>query len=257
MPSPRETTDQPLHRLDKWLVDHGLAQSRARAKAMIEEGKVRVLGCPVPRPETLVAPTAEVTLADEDIPWVSRGGLKLEAALTHWNVDVHGLVCLDIGASTGGFTDVLLRRGARRVYALDVGHGQIADRLRSDQRVINLEGVNARDIPAGLLPPEVDFICVDVAFISLRLVLPPLAALLARRGLLVALVKPQFEVGKAAIGKGVVRNAAEHERVLKDVRSFARAVHLEEVGTIPSPIAGRAGNREFLMCLRKMATLAA
>jgi 23S rRNA (cytidine1920-2'-O)/16S rRNA (cytidine1409-2'-O)-methyltransferase len=240
-------------RLDALLVARGLAQSRERARALVLAGQVRVDGQPVTKAGTAVAETATVTLREPDHPWVSRGGLKLAHALETFAIDVSGKVALDVGASTGGFTDVMLTRGAARVVALDVGHGQLDWKLRQDPRVVVLEGVNARylrldDLPADL--PRFDVITIDVSFISLRLILPAIAPLVAERGQVIALVKPQFEAGREEVDKGgIVRDPRVHERVVADVVQYAHQVGLERIAVEPSPVAGAEGNHEFLLLL--------
>jgi 23S rRNA (cytidine1920-2'-O)/16S rRNA (cytidine1409-2'-O)-methyltransferase len=241
-------------RLDQLIVERGLAESRSRAQALLIGGRVRVGagdGARLDRkPGDLVDPatTLEVEVPE---PYVSRGGHKLAAALDAFDVDPIGRVCLDVGASTGGFTDVLLQRGARRVYALDVGRGQLAERLRRDSRVLSMERTNARTLTATSLPEPVSLATVDVSFISLRLVLGPIASTFGSAGGdLVPLVKPQFEAGKGETDDGVVRNPAIHQRVLGEVADAARAAGLEVAGEIASPILGPSGNREFLLHLR-------
>jgi 23S rRNA (cytidine1920-2'-O)/16S rRNA (cytidine1409-2'-O)-methyltransferase len=238
-------------RLDTLLVERGLAASRDRARALVLAGQVRVDGSVVSKAGTAVRADADVTLIQPDHPYVGRGGLKLAHALDIWALPVTGRDALDIGASTGGFTDVLLRRGARRVIALDVGHGQLDWRLRTDPRVVVLEGINARTLTSAALPHPVDLVTIDVSFISLRLVLPPVAALLRSGADVVALVKPQFEAGRAEVGrKGVVTDPRVHERVLAEVCDAAAAVGLRRIGATPSPVTGAAGNQEFLVHFR-------
>ena len=241
-------------RLDTLLVERGLAASRERARALILSARVRVNGEPVTKAGTLVPLDAQVTLREADHPYVSRGGLKLAHALDTFHLDVAGRLALDIGASTGGFTDVLLRRGARHVVALDVGHGQIDWKLRSDPRVTVIERVNARTLTAAQLPEAMrrfDVITIDVSFISLRHIFPSVPALLDPAGDVVALVKPQFEAGRTEVGKGgIVRDEAVQRRVVEDVAAVADALGLERVATTESPIAGMEGNREFLIHLR-------
>jgi 23S rRNA (cytidine1920-2'-O)/16S rRNA (cytidine1409-2'-O)-methyltransferase len=241
-------------RLDQLIVERGLAESRSRAQALLIGGRVRVGagdGARLDRkPGDLVDPatTLEVEVPE---PYVSRGGYKLAAALDAFDVKPAGRVCLDVGASTGGFTDVLLQRGARRVYALDVGRGQLAERLRVDPRVVSMERTNARTLSATSLPEPVSLATVDVSFISLRLVLAPIASTFdGRGGDLVPLVKPQFEAGRGETADGVVRDPAVHDRVLREVADAARAAGLEVAGEIASPILGPEGNREFLLHLR-------
>jgi 23S rRNA (cytidine1920-2'-O)/16S rRNA (cytidine1409-2'-O)-methyltransferase len=239
-------------RLDLLLVERGLAGSRERAQALILAGKVRVAGVDTPKPGTSVSPDAEVALDGEDHPYVGRGGLKLAHALDVFRVPVEGRDALDIGASTGGFTDVLLQRGARRVVALDVGHGQIDWKLRTDTRVVVMEGVNARSLRPAQLSGPVDLVTIDVSFISLRLILPVVPALLRPGADVIPLVKPQFEAGRGEVGrKGVVTDPAVHARVLADVSAAAAAVGLATVASTSSPITGAAGNQEFLLHLRQ------
>ena len=241
-------------RLDALVVERGLAPTRARARALVLAGQVRVDGATVSKAGTAVPDDANVALAAADHPYVSRGGVKLAHALDALGVVVAGRMALDVGASTGGFTDVLLRRGAARVAALDVGRGQLAWKLRQDPRVTVIEGVNARGLDRTSLPPAfhpVDVVTVDVSFISLRLVLAPLPPLLRPDGDVVALVKPQFEAGRAEVGRrGVVTDAAVHRRVVDEVRSAADRIGLRPVAEAPSPIAGAEGNREFFVHLR-------
>jgi 23S rRNA (cytidine1920-2'-O)/16S rRNA (cytidine1409-2'-O)-methyltransferase len=238
------------------LVTRGLAASRERARAMILAGNVGVPGRPRIKAGDLVPDDTDVVVAAPDHPYVSRGGLKLAHALETFAVDVSGKEALDVGASTGGFTDALLERGARVVVALDVGRGQLAWKLRTDPRVLVVEGVNARTLTAVDLPAghtAFDVVTIDVSFISLRLVLPAVAALLRDHGDVIALVKPQFEAGREAVGKGgIVRDPAVHARVIDDVTRSATAIGLQRLGLTPSPIAGAEGNREFLMHLRKV-----
>ena len=239
-------------RLDKVLVDRGLAASRERARALILAGAVEVDGQVADKAGTLVAPGAAVTLREKDHPYVSRGALKLIRALDEWRIDPAGRVALDVGASTGGFTDVLLRRGARRVYAIDVGYGQLAWALRQDPRVVVLERENVRHLDAARIPEAADLAVIDVSFISLTLVLEKVAELLGPPGgkPIVALVKPQFEVGKGEVGKGgVVRDAAKRQGAVDKVADFARARGFAVDGVVESPILGPAGNVEYLMLL--------
>jgi 23S rRNA (cytidine1920-2'-O)/16S rRNA (cytidine1409-2'-O)-methyltransferase len=244
----------PRTRLDTLLVERGLCATRERARALILAGRVRVNGQTAHKAGAAVGRDAEIRLDEPDHPYVSRGGLKLAHALDVFDIPVDGRVALDIGASTGGFTDVLLRRGARLVVALDVGHGQLDWRLRSDPRVIVLERVNARALTAAQLPEAarpLDLVTIDVSFISLRMILPAVPALLAPRADVVALVKPQFEAGRAEVGKGgIVRDPAVHARVLAEVQAAARSLGLAWRATLPSPITGAEGNEEFLMHLR-------
>ena len=240
----------PRIRLDQLVVDKGLAPSRERARALILAGQVSVAGQPVTKAGTAVADNADVALIAPDHPYVGRGGVKLAHALDAFHVDVSGREALDIGASTGGFTDVLLQRGAVRVVALDVGHGQIDWKLRNDPRVLVVEGFNARLLTAADLPVPVDVVVIDVSFISLRQILPVVPALLRPGADVVALVKPQFEAGRAEVRKGIVRDAAIHARVLDHVSAAAADIGLTRVSSVPSPITGAKGNQEFFLHLR-------
>jgi 23S rRNA (cytidine1920-2'-O)/16S rRNA (cytidine1409-2'-O)-methyltransferase len=238
-------------RLDLVVVDRGLAPSRERARALILAGQVRVDGQVVAKAGTPVAARAEVELVAPDHPYVSRGGVKLAHALDAFDIAVTGRRALDIGASTGGFTDVLLRRGAASVVALDVGRGQLDWSLRTDPRVMVRERVNARGLSRDDLPHAMDLITIDVSFISLRHILPVLLPLLAPAADVVALVKPQFEAGRGEVGKGgLVTNPATHEAVLERIVRAAESVGFECRGTVPSPITGSSGNREFLLHLQ-------
>jgi 23S rRNA (cytidine1920-2'-O)/16S rRNA (cytidine1409-2'-O)-methyltransferase len=237
-------------RLDQLLVERGLAPTRARAQALLLAGQVLVGEGDAARHDlkagSLVGRDAMVVVAGGR-EWVSRGAHKLIAALDAFALDPTGLVAIDVGASTGGFTDVLLARGAARVYAVDVGYGQLADKLRRDGRVVSMERVNARTLTAETLPEPADLAVVDVAFISLALVLGPVSSVLrGRRGSIVALVKPQFEAGRADAKGGVVRDRAVHLRVLRDTTAAAARLGLGTRDVIASPILGPEGNREFL-----------
>src|SRR5256886_6168517 len=236
-------------RLDQALVERGVASSRERAQTMVRAGLVRVAGMISERPDQMVAAdqAVEVTGARD---YVSRGGEKLAAALDTFPIDPRDRRVLDVGASTGGFTDVLLQRGAEQVIAVDVGYGQLAWSLRQDPRVTVLERVNIRRLDR--LPAPADLAVIDVSFISLRLVLPRVRDLLSPPGDVIALVKPQFEVGKGAVGKGgVVRNPAQHQQVLEAISDFARGLGYLVAGQMSSPIQGAKGNREFLLYLRR------
>ncbi len=241
-------------RLDQLIVRRGLVDSRERAQALILAGQVDVDGHGAVKAGTMVSEHAEVRVIGPDHPWVSRGGVKLAHALDAFAVTVAGRAALDVGASTGGFTDVLLSRGARLVVAVDVGRGQLHWKLRTDPRVHVVEGVNARHLTAAHVaalggPPGV--ITVDVSFISLALILPPLLALAAADTDLVALVKPQFEAGRRDAPKGIVRDPAVHARVVADLTVKAAAIGWTRLAVTPSPIVGGKGNREFLMHLRR------
>ncbi len=239
-------------RLDMLVVERGLAPSRERAQALILAGQIRAAGIQSPKPGTSVAADVELEVLGADHPYVGRGGLKLAHALERFAIDVTGRDALDIGASTGGFTDVLLQKGARHVVALDVGHGQIDWTLRNDSRVVVLEGVNARYLTPGQLPGPVDVVTIDVSFISLRLILPVVPPLLRAGADVVALVKPQFEAGREDVGRGgIVDDPGIHARVVADVSAAAAGVGLATHGMTPSPITGASGNQEFLLHLRE------
>lgn len=242
----------PKTRLDVLLVERGLVASRERARAVILAGQVRVEGQVVSKAGTPVAGSAHVELATPDHPYVGRGGLKLAHALDTFGIDVNGRRGLDIGASTGGFTDVMLQRGATDVIALDVGHNQLDWKLRSDPRVLVREGVNARVLTATDVPHPVDIVTMDVSFISLGYILPEVPKFLTAGADVVALVKPQFEAGREDVGKGgLVTDPAVHERVIAKVTAEAEALGFERRGLTPSPITGATGNREFLIHLKK------
>jgi 23S rRNA (cytidine1920-2'-O)/16S rRNA (cytidine1409-2'-O)-methyltransferase len=240
-------------RADQLLVDRGLAESRAKAQALIMAGLVTMAGRRIDKPGTALAEDAELTVAGRDHPWVSRGGLKLASALERFAIDVGGAVALDVGASTGGFTDVLLANGAALVHAVDVGRGQLAWKLRQDPRVVVHEGVNARYLTRAEISDPIDLITCDASFIGLATVLPAPLSLAAERAGLVALIKPQFEAGPAEIGKGgVVRDPAIHAAVCERVSGWvASQPGWRVIGVAESPIQGPAGNREFLLYARR------
>jgi 23S rRNA (cytidine1920-2'-O)/16S rRNA (cytidine1409-2'-O)-methyltransferase len=240
----------PKFRLDQLVMERGLAPSRERARALVLAGKVTVDGSRVAKAGAQVSIDADIALVAPDHPYVGRGGLKLAHALDVFGIPVVGREALDIGASTGGFTDVLLQRGATRVIALDVGHGQIDWTLRNDPRVVVIENFNARHLTPADLPGQVDIVTIDVSFISLRQILPVVPPVLRPGGDVVVLVKPQFEAGRAEARKGVVRDPAVHARVLDDVSSAAREVGLTPAGSVRSPITGAKGNQELLLHLR-------
>jgi 23S rRNA (cytidine1920-2'-O)/16S rRNA (cytidine1409-2'-O)-methyltransferase len=239
----------PRVRLDQLLVERGLAESRARAQALVLAGKVGVGEGDATRhdrkPGDLVAADVAIAVASPN-PYVSRGGHKLAAALDAFEIDPSGLVCLDVGSSTGGFTDVLLQRGASRVYALDVGRGQLAEALRHDPRVVSMERTNARNLTEASLPEPIALATIDVSFISLDLVLGPVASTLARGGQIVALVKPQFEAGRGRTDHGVVHDPRIHREVLERIVRAAGELRVGTRAVIPSPLTGPEGNREFL-----------
>jgi 23S rRNA (cytidine1920-2'-O)/16S rRNA (cytidine1409-2'-O)-methyltransferase len=237
-------------RLDKLIVERRLAPSREKARQLVMAGVVFVGEQRCDKPGTLVRSETRIEVRSPALPFVSRGGLKLNAALEHWQLEVDGLVAADIGASTGGFTDCLLQRGVRHVYALDVGHGQLAWSLRQDARVTVMERTNVRTFDPATLPERVDLAVIDVSFISLRLILPTALHMLRSNGVLLPLVKPQFEVGRDAVGKGgVVRDAAAREAAVERVRDFAGGLGLHCGGVFASPVRGPKGNQEFFLYL--------
>ena len=246
--SPKKT------RLDSLLVQRGLVESREKARALILAGQVDVGGHGAEKAGTMVPIDADVRVMGPDHPWVSRGGIKLSHALETFQIDATGAIVLDVGASTGGFTDVWLTRGATHVIALDVGHSQLHWKIRSDPRVTVIEGTNARYLKAADLPDAggpITRVSIDVSFISLRHIFPVLPALVAPATDIIALVKPQFEAGRADVGKGgLVKNPEVHARVVRDVEAAAAEVGLKRLGLVDSPITGAHGNQEFLMHLR-------
>jgi 23S rRNA (cytidine1920-2'-O)/16S rRNA (cytidine1409-2'-O)-methyltransferase len=234
-------------RIDQLLVDRGLFESRAKARAAIEAGGVRADGRTIERPSELIEDSADIA-AEPAHGYVGRGALKLEHALTLWPTPVAGKVVLDVGASTGGFTEVLLNRGARRVYAVDVGHGQLHAKIASDPRVTNLEGVDARELTRELMPEPPDLVVCDASFIGLAKVLPRALDLAAPDAVLIALVKPQFEAGPADVGKGgQVKDPSVHARVLKEVEDWLASRGWRMTDTAESPIVGKSGAREHLV----------
>jgi len=239
-------------RLDVLLTERGLAESRTRAQALILAGQVVVDDQRVDKPGTRVSVEAELRLKGEVLPFVSRGGLKLEAALQKFELDVKGAICADIGASTGGFTDCLLQRGASRVHAIDVGYGQLHEKLRKDPRVVSRERVNARSLSDDELPEPVSVLVIDVSFISLTLVLPGVLPKLSPGGVLVALVKPQFEVGLGQIERGgVVRDQVARAACIARIAQFVTDQGLTVLGLMDSPVPGPAGNIEALLVARR------
>ncbi len=246
-------TARGKQRADQLLVERGLAESRAKAQALILAGKVYSGTRRVDKAGQQVPEDAPLDVKGQDHPWASRGGLKLVKALDRFAIDPAGLVCLDIGASTGGFTDVLLVRGAVRVYAVDVGHGQLAWRLRREPRVVVLERTNARNLGAEQVPEPVDLVVCDASFIGLETVLPAPLALTRPGARLVALIKPQFEVGKGRVGKGgVVRDPALHEEVCRRIEAWLDGrPGWSVLGFVESPITGPEGNKEFLIAARR------
>ena len=238
-------------RLDQLVYDLGYTESRERAKTTIMSGLVFVNGQRVDKPGTAVDPEAKIEVHGEAIPFVSRGGFKLDKALKVFPVDPAGKVCIDCGASTGGFTDVLLQHGAKRVYSVDVGYGQLAWKLRTDERVINLERCNLRYISREQIPEDIDFAVMDVSFISIRLILPAVKPLLKPDADYICLIKPQFEAGREEVGKkGVVRDRSVHERVIREILSFASEIGFSVMGLDYSPIRGPEGNIEYICHLK-------
>jgi len=239
-------------RIDQRLVEEGLAPSRARAADLVRRGCVTVAGVPASKPGDFVADDAPLAVAADAGHHVSRGALKLEAALAAFGLSPEGRVALDVGASTGGFTEILLERGAAKVYAVDVGRDQLHARLRADPRVVSLEATDARALEARLIPEPAAAIVADVSFISLTQALPAALKLAAAEAWLVALVKPQFEAGREAVGKGgIVRDEEDRDRAVARVRNFLEAEGWEVLGVMPSPITGGSGNVEFLIGARK------
>lgn len=239
-------------RLDVRLVQEGLASSRERAKEWIQAGRVQANGVTLRKAGCLVSVSAQLAVAGDPLPYVSRGGLKLEKALEVFAISLQGKTCLDAGASTGGFTDCMLQKGASKVYAVDVGHGQLAEKLRRDSRVINRENTNVRELGPEIIPEPCDFACADLSFISLTKVLPAISSCLKEKSSLVCLIKPQFEAGRDKIGKkGVVKDPKVHRQVLNQVTEYCEETGLRVHGLTVSPIRGQEGNREFLVYLVK------
>jgi 23S rRNA (cytidine1920-2'-O)/16S rRNA (cytidine1409-2'-O)-methyltransferase len=239
-------------RLDMLLVDRGICQTRERARALIMSGAVLVGETRMDKAGAPVSPDAEVRIEGEDNPYVSRGGLKLRGALTAFDISVTDLVALDVGASTGGFTDCLLQEGARKVYAVDVGYGQLAWKLRTDERVINLERTNVRYFEGSEIKDTIDLATIDASFISLRLVIPAVQRLVRKDdAIILALIKPQFEAGRDEVQKhGVIRNPEVHERVIEGIKKFCADLGLSVMGVCESPLTGPKGNREFFIYLK-------
>jgi len=257
-----KVTSPAKTRVDLMLVERGLVPSRERGRALILAGRVLVSEQKVDKPGTLVPNDAPIRLLGEDMPYVSRGGLKLAGALDHWKIEIGGRACVDVGASTGGFTDCLLQRGAAHVTAVDTGFGQIAMKLRMDARVRLVERTNARFLAPGALAeggtPELTLLAMDVSFISATLLLGPVLAAAPGLTEAVILVKPQFEVGRGNVGKGgIVRDPAAHTFAIDKVAGCVRSLAWEVVEVIPSPIAGAEGNREFLLYARRGGSLRA
>jgi 23S rRNA (cytidine1920-2'-O)/16S rRNA (cytidine1409-2'-O)-methyltransferase len=235
-------------RLDKYLVEQKYFSSRARAKEAIERGEVLIDACPVTSPDAEVGETVSIEVRSV-FPWVSRGALKLISALDEWKIDPSGLPALDLGASTGGFTEVLLSRGATKVYAVDVGHGQLHPKLLSDPRVVNMEGVDVRQLSPQQFPYLFSLIVGDLSFISLSKVLPMIQALLANNGKAILLVKPQFEVGFGGTKKGIVREREKRESALRAILDEVRSLGFSVGGSYQSPVVGGSGNIEYLILI--------
>lgn len=253
---PTKKEGDKKERLDKLLVDKGLAATRQQAQGLILAGRVKVEGQRVDKPGSSVAAEAALEVEAPQYPYVSRGGVKLKAALDHFGISVKEKTCLDVGASTGGFTHCLLLEGAQKVYTLDVGKGQLDWQLRRDPRVVNIEGVNIRQLTSADLPELFSFISIDVSFISLKLVLPVAYRLLLAGGESVALIKPQFEVGKGQVQKGgLVKDPQLHQQVIEEISHFCQSLGFKVHGVIESPIiggkGGQRGNKEFLIYLAK------
>lgn len=238
-------------RLDLALTERGLAGSRQKAQALIMAGEVMVNNAPVTKAGTFVTEADEIILKGEEIPYVSRGGLKMAGAFKAFpQLTAIGKICMDVGASTGGFTDCLLQNGAAKVYAIDVGYGQLAWKLRQDERVVVIERTNIRYMDPAKMPEKAQLAVTDVSFISLKLVLPAMLPFIEPKGHIVALIKPQFEVGKDQLPKGaVIRDPAVHHAVVDDMRAFTESMRLKWLGCAPSPILGPKGNQEFLAFL--------
>jgi 23S rRNA (cytidine1920-2'-O)/16S rRNA (cytidine1409-2'-O)-methyltransferase len=247
----------PKERADKLVAERGLAESRTQAQAMILAGQIVADGQRVDKPGQMLDSNAELRIKGEKPRYVSRGGLKLEAALREFSIDCTGRTCVDVGASTGGFTDCLLQHRAARVWAIDVGHNQLDWRLRQDSRVVVMEGVNARNLEPDQFPVRFDVATVDISFISLTKILPALSRVLTDAADCIVLVKPQFEVGKGEVGRGgLVRDPLKHRRVLFEIKEAAARTGLVSIGVIASPIPGAEGNREFLLYFKPAQGLA-
>lgn len=241
----------PKKRLDVALTDANLVSSRQRARALILAGKVFVNHIQVDKAGTIISENALIEIKGHISPFVSRGGLKLQTIFDHFDFCVKDLICLDVGASTGGFTDCLLHHGAEKVYAVDVGYGQLAWKLRQDPRVVAIERTNIRYLNPEKISDPIDVITIDTSFISLKLVVPAVLKFLRKGGSVITLIKPQFEVGKGKVGKGgIVKDPALHEAVLSDLTSFFKEIGLEPGPIMPSPILGPKGNQEFIMTLK-------
>lgn len=242
---------QNKKRIDVTLTEKGLVQSRQRARAMIMAGKVFVDGAMVDKPGAMISGSQRIVLKADDVPYVGRGGLKLQQAIQKTGICIKGFTCLDVGAATGGFTDCLLQNGAAHVFAVDVGYGQLAWKLRQDDRVTVIERTNIRYMPKDALPCAVDLVTIDVSFISLKIVVPEVIKFMAKKAAILALIKPQFEVGKGQVGKGgVVRDPAMHQAVIRDLSTFFADIGFETAALVASPILGPKGNQEFIIYLK-------
>lgn len=240
-------------RLDKILVDRGIAPSRERAQAFVMEGRVFVDGIAVTKAGSMIDADANIELKGEDIPYVSRGGLKLEAAIKHFNISLKDKIAMDVGSSTGGFTDCMLQNGAKKIYCIDVGYGQLAWKLRQDPRVVLIEKTNIRYLQREKIPDEIDIATIDVSFISLEKVVPNIQRFLKESGEIIALIKPQFEVGKGEVNKGgIVKDEAKRLRAVNYVKESLESLGLKTIGIIPSPIPGQKGNIEYLIYMKKL-----
>ncbi len=249
-------TDPVKKRLDKLLVDRGLAESRQQSQAMIMAGNVLVNSQTIDKSGYLVSENSDIKIKGLIHPYVSRGGLKLEKALKSFQVSVEGKICIDVGASTGGFSDCLIQNGASLVYAVDVGYGQLAWKLRLDSRIIAMERMNIRSMPEYMIKEPVDIVTIDVSFISLKIVVPAVLKFMKNSACMICLIKPQFEIGKGKVGKGgVVRDPVLHERVIEELCKFFTENNLTCSSVLPSPILGPKGNKEFLIHLKKTASV--
>lgn len=239
--------DEDGIRLDKALVERGLVSSRARAQSLIRSKGVKVDGKIISDKDYIVDEEIPICLVELDLKWVSRSGLKLEHAIKFWNIPVTGVVAIDVGASTGGFTDVLLDYGAKKVYAIDVGHAQLASKLRSNKKVVSMEGHHINKVSKDQFKEKIDLAVVDVSFISLEKVLPKVKELLRKNGKIILLIKPQFEVGKEHVGKGVITDPKLHAKVANRIEAVMHDLGFHVEGVVASPILGGDGNREFLL----------
>ena len=230
--------------------ERGFAESRQRAKALIMSGKVLINHQPIDKPGAQIGADVQIDLKGKDIPFVSRGGLKLEAAIKEFGLEINNLICMDVGASTGGFTDCLLQNGANKVFAIDVGYGQLAWKLRQDKRVTVIERTNIRYLEEKKIPVLIDLATIDVSFISLKIVVPAVLKFLKNKGEILALIKPQFEVGKGKLGKnGVVKDSKLHKNVIHDLSLYFSKLGLQSKAIVPSPVLGPKGNQEFIIYL--------